>query len=74
MADMFAPTLNEQIAELERELAMRERAYPRWIAAKTLKQDVADRQVARLKASIATLSRLRSDPSFEASLRQVGIV
>lgn len=48
-------TYDEQLTELNRELAMRRRLYPQWIERNTLKQDVADRQIARLEAAIETV-------------------
>ena len=57
---MAEPTLEEQIEELEREHAQRERIYPRWINASRPKLTplVADQRQARLRAAIATLKRL----------------
>lgn len=51
------PTLEQQIEELEREHAQRERIYPRWInAAKPkLSPNVANQRQARLRAAIETL-------------------
>jgi hypothetical protein len=50
MADFFPPTRAEIIAELARELAKRREVFPRWIADGKLKQDEADRRVARMQA------------------------
>lgn len=47
--------LAAQIAEVERELAMRAHAYPRFVARGTLKQEAADRQIAALRAALVTL-------------------
>lgn len=47
--------LAAQIAEIERELAMRSHAYPRFIERGTLKQEAADRQIAALRAALVTL-------------------
>lgn len=47
--------LAAQIAEVERELAMRAHAYPRFVAAGRLKQEAADQQVAALRAALETL-------------------
>lgn len=51
----MAPTLDEQIAELKRELALRERAFPRFVASGRMKQAEADRSMARMKAALHTL-------------------
>ena len=47
--------LADQIKEAKRELAMRERLYPGWIAKGTLKQADADRQLERMRAVLHTL-------------------
>lgn len=53
-------TLEQQIAEVERELKIREVVYPRWInAAKPkLRPETADRQMARMRAVLNTLKKL----------------
>lgn len=55
------PTLEEQIEEVERELAIRERVYPRWINASKPKISpaVADKQMKRMRAVRDSLIRLR---------------
>lgn len=58
MAELFAPTLADQIAAVKREIALRERVYPRWVADRRLTQDKADREIAAMKAVLATLERL----------------
>lgn len=65
MVDLFgAPefSIGAQVAELRRELAMRERCYPGWVSKGTMKKDAADRQVGALRAAIATLEAL--SPSY----------
>ena len=58
---MPAPiTTRDIIGELRRELALRQRAYPAWIAKGTLAQAKADRQIAVLKAAIAKIEETRS--------------
>ena len=46
-----APTREEILAELARELAMRRNLYPKWVAAGKLKQPAADLQVDRMQAA-----------------------
>lgn len=58
MADLLPITVADQIAELERELKMRRRVYPRHITSGMLTQDKADRQIAVLESAIATLRML----------------
>lgn len=50
--------LAEQIAEVKREIGLRRRVYPGFIAAHRLKQADGDRQIARLEAVLATLEEL----------------
>jgi hypothetical protein len=52
-------TLDEQIAEIARELAMRERLYPTWVATRRMKVHDATRQLRRMRAVLRTLERLR---------------
>ena len=47
--------IEEQIAELDRELKLREKVYPRWITAGKLSKENADQQIARLTAARETL-------------------
>jgi hypothetical protein len=60
MADLFAGAvpLSDQIAEAERELAMRERVYASWVEAGRLTRDRADLQTARMAAILKTLRGL----------------
>lgn len=48
-------SLDEQIQEVRRELALRKNAYPRWIKNGTLKEADAERQIARMQAVHDTL-------------------
>jgi hypothetical protein len=50
--------LSEQITEVKREMALRRRVYPNWIAAGRLTHPDADRQLGRMAAALATLERL----------------
>lgn len=47
--------LTQQIAAAERELAMRLRVYPRWVAAKKMTQQKADHEIEAMRAIVATL-------------------
>lgn len=51
------PDLTEQLAELERELAIRRRVYPRWVADGQLRKDVAEYRIRVLEAAIETVKR-----------------
>lgn len=52
MADRPHVTLAEAATELRRELGLRQRVYPGWIASGRLKQADADRQIARLERAL----------------------
>lgn len=60
MKDLFPQTittvtLEDMCKEAERELALRRRVYPGWVAAGRLKQAQADRQIAIMEAIAANL-------------------
>lgn len=46
MADLFPITDQEVVQEMERELRMRHQVYTKQVAARTMKQDTADRRIA----------------------------
>jgi rubrerythrin len=52
-------TLVEQIAEVRREIALRERVYAKQVAAGTLKPEQADKQIGRMRAVLATVERVK---------------
>lgn len=54
--------LDDQIAEVQRELRVRGTVYARWIADKKMKPDVAERQITRMQAALHTLMSLRPKP------------
>lgn len=51
-------TLEEQIKSVEREITMRERVYPRWVAAGKMKQEKALFEIAAMRAVLETLKRV----------------
>lgn len=55
----MAVTFDEQLDELDREIAMRERLYPRWVADDRLKVQDARQRLARLKAARETVRALK---------------
>lgn len=57
MANSSIP-LADQLAEVERELSMRERVYPKWVQSGRMKVTEADRQIARMRAVRDTLRGL----------------
>jgi uncharacterized Zn finger protein (UPF0148 family) len=58
---MSAPgvTLERQVAEVRRELGMRRRKYPEWVAAARMTQAQADERLQAMEAVLATLEDLR---------------
>lgn len=53
-------SLQEQIAELERELQLRARVYPRWVASGKLASAASERQMDRLRAALQTLRDVKA--------------
>lgn len=51
----MAYSIHDQIAEVARELALRERLYPQWVTARKLSQQKADDQLGRMRAVLSTL-------------------
>lgn len=62
-----APDINEQIAELERELEVRRTVYPRWVDSGKIKLQTANYRIQCLKATIAQLETTRSDADTRAA-------
>ena len=51
-------SLHDQIACVEREIRMREKAYPHWVARGKMRQEAADRELLGMRAVLATLQGL----------------
>ena len=51
-------TYKQQIECVEREISMRQRVYPNWVAAKKLKQEKADYELACMRSVLHTLKTL----------------
>lgn len=51
-------TNQDKLICAKRELALRNRAYPRWVANGTMRQSAADREVALMEAIIADYDKL----------------
>lgn len=54
-------TLDEQIAELRRELGHRPRVFSRWVSDGRMTQQQADERMGRLQAAVKTLEGLRDE-------------
>ncbi len=52
-------TLEMQIAAVRREIAMRERAYPRWVANAKMKPEKAVVELGAMRAVLVTLEGLQ---------------
>ena len=52
--------LAQQIACVAREIALRTRVYPKFVASGRMKQETADKELAAMTTVIETLKRLRS--------------
>ncbi|HEX20689.1 MAG TPA: hypothetical protein ENG78_07720 [Acidiferrobacteraceae bacterium] len=61
MPDLFGITVLEQIACAEREVAMRKRAYPRFVENGNIRQDKADREIEVMESIVETLKQLKGD-------------
>lgn len=53
--------IEAQIAAARRELSMRKRVYPRWVAQDKMKQSDADYQTAAMAAILATLEAVKAE-------------
>lgn len=58
MSGLLPITLADQIAEVERELKMRAKVYPRWILTGRLTKERAARNTAVLEAILGTLKAI----------------
>jgi hypothetical protein len=62
MAELFPIGLAEQIACIEREIALRRRVYPRFVFNHKMTQAKADKEIAAMSAALETLIHLRDTP------------
>jgi hypothetical protein len=53
-------SLADQIASVRREIAMRERVYPKWVNAGRMKAEAAEREIAAMRAVLETLLSLQT--------------
>jgi len=70
MADMFPPSLVEQITELERDLLARQRIYAQRTYTRRLSLEKAERRLAILREVIADLRRRCTEPELAALEQQ----
>lgn len=55
MTDLLPISAADMVQELEREIALRLRVYPRWVEQKKMTQAKADRQIAMMRAAVERL-------------------
>jgi len=55
MQELFPIPLDEQIACVEREIAMRRRVYARWVSERKMSPALADKQIALMEAVLDSL-------------------
>jgi len=65
---MTAPTLEQQISAVTREIALRERVYPKWVEVGRfgMSKAKADHEIACMKAVLGTLMAARLNQSIGA--------
>lgn len=54
-------TLDQQIACVAREIALRRNVYPKWAASGRMKQETADKELAGMEAVIETLKQAKDN-------------
>lgn len=52
-------TIEDQIKAVEREIGMRRRVYPNWVASKRMNQEKADKEIASMEAVLETLKKVQ---------------
>jgi hypothetical protein len=57
---MSIPSLDDQIACVTREIALRERVYPKWVETGRMTKQKADHEISAMKAALGTLMAARS--------------
>jgi hypothetical protein len=67
----FAPS--DLVACVEREIAMRNRVYPRWVAAGRVPQARADQEIALMRAVLAVLKERAPAPAPPAQRDLFGV-
>ncbi len=61
-------TIDEQINEVKREIAMRNKVYPRWIEAGSMKKSKADFQILVMEAVLISLQEIAKQKAPQAGL------
>jgi hypothetical protein len=58
VSDADEYTLEAQMACVKREIALRQRVYPKWVQSGRMKLDMADREIACMTAVLRSLEKL----------------
>jgi hypothetical protein len=58
--ELFPITISDQIAEVKREIALRETVYPRWVQQWKLSEAQAARQIAVMRSILADLEEQKN--------------
>lgn len=61
-------TIDEQISEVKREIAMRQKVYPKWIEAGSMQKPKADFQILVMEAVLITLQTIAREKAPQAGL------
>ena len=61
-------TIDEQINEVKREIAMRNKVYPKWIEAGSLPKQKADFQILVMEAVLISLQAIAKEKAPQAGL------
>jgi hypothetical protein len=64
-------TLDQQLAEVRREIEMRRRVYASWVRNGKMRQDAADRQIACMEAVHETVRQARMRESMTGMTGQL---
>lgn len=56
-------SLDQQIACIEREVAMREKYYPKWVAEHHMLESRAEHELAGMRAVLVTLKSIKENPA-----------
>lgn len=65
---LFPVSIEEQIASVEREIRMRESAYPRWVEQRRMTVKTAEHEIACMQAVLTTLRRLEATGTGTATV------
>lgn len=52
-------TIEDQIKAVEREISMRRRVYPNWVASKRMSQEKANKEIKNMEAVLETLKEVQ---------------